>query len=117
MIERCLASKGTPPRPIAGAAGVPPPWGVTTGAGFAGGAPAGTLAPRADGATAPATGRTGASAPAIAAGGRGVLSAAAASPVLGSGAGRGNGTVSAFAAPVKPISATPIQSARPALRM
>src|ERR1700674_674871 len=117
MIERCLASNGAPPGAIEGAAGAATTWAVTTGAGFAGGAPTGTLAPRADGAIAPAAGRTGASAPAIAAGGRGALSAAAASPVLGSGAGRGNGTVSAFATPVKPISATPIQSARPALRM
>src|ERR1700694_5587284 len=104
MIERCLASKGTPPRPIAGAAGVATTWAVTTGAGFAGGAPAGMLAARAAGGTAPATGRPRAHTPATAAGGGGALSAAAASPVLGSGAGRGNGTVSAFAAPVKPIS-------------
>ena len=116
MMERCFASNGTPLGPtttagpglspvIAGAAGVATTWAVTTGAGFRGGA------------TALAGGRAGASAPEIAAGGRGALSVAAASPVLGSGAGRGSGTLSAPATPMKPISATPIPSARLALRI
>src|SRR6266699_6692639 len=113
MMERCFASNGTPLGPttaagpglspvIAGAAGVATTWAVTR-AGFGGGAPAGALAARAGGgATALAGGRTGASAPGIGAGGRGARSVAAASPVLGSGAGRGSGTLSAPAAPMKP---------------
>src|SRR5216684_1023930 len=132
MMERCFASNGTPLGPtttagpglspvIAGAAGVATTWAVTTGPGFGGGAPAGAAGALAgrpgDGTTALAGARAGTSAPGFGAGGRGVLSGAAASPVLGSGAGRGSGTLSAFAAPIKPISATPIPSARLALRI
>src|SRR5437879_5088320 len=129
MMERCFASYGTPLGPttaavpglspvIAGAAGVATTWAVTTGAGFGGGAAAGALVGRAgDGAVGPAKGCRGASAPGIGTGGRGALSVAAASPVLGSGAGRGSGTLSAVATPVRPISATPIASARFALRI
>src|SRR5437588_4304468 len=127
----CLASNGMPPAPnAAGAEGFSPAagaagaagaaaaaWAVTTGGGFGADMGAALGAREGDGASAWARGRPGASAPGTGIGGRGTLPVAAASPLLGSGAGRGSGTWSARAVPANPISATAVPSARLAFRM
>src|SRR5262245_43820470 len=115
MMARCLVSN--PPVPGAdGCAGAAMTCAVRTGAGVWGAAGALVARPGA-GATAVVAGLADVSAAGTAAGGRGTLWLAVAVPVLGNGAGRGSGTLSAHATPAKPVSAKPTPSASLAVRM